>query len=109
MADVEEVRKRLGAVEGTTYKSSSIKVFSMSIDGIEGVGKSHFPLMTMPTPIVHVNLGDRKADLFLDRMTKERRDQVTLYNFVPKSPEGWSIEEGKRSLSALKEISLAEA
>ena len=80
--------------------------FSMSVEGLEGTGKTHFSLLTTPPPIVHVNFGDRDATLFLypDRMSEERREQTTLYSFHAASSEGWTRQEGYDSLAELSKI-----
>src|SRR3990167_424879 len=78
--------------------------FSMSVEGLEGTGKTHFSLMGTPMPVVHVNFGDRDATLFLYNMDEERRKQTTLYSFHPASSEGWTRAEGHESLAALSKI-----
>jgi hypothetical protein len=76
----------------------------MSVEGLEGTGKTHFALMTAPLPLVHVNFGDRDATWFLYQMDEERRKQVTLYSFHAKDATGWSRAEGQESLVALAGI-----
>lgn len=108
MGEEVDVRARLGAVEGGSYKSGGIIPFSTSVEGLESSGKTYYSLMTMPTPIVHVAFGDRDADLFLEKMDEERRKQVVLYKLKAESPSGWTRQEGNKSLGDLKDIALGE-
>ncbi len=77
---------------------------SMSVEGLEGTGKSSFVLNTCPLPIVHINYGDRSAAPLLMDMSEERRSQITLYNFQAESPFGWTRAECRKSLDALSKI-----
>lgn len=108
MSNITDLRSRLGAVEGATADIEKITPFSISVEGLESSGKTYFSIMTMPTPIVHVAFGDRDADMFLPRMSEERRKQVVLYKLKSESPDGWTRGEGAKSLTDLKEIALAE-
>ena len=78
--------------------------FTMSVEGLEGTGKTYFGLMTAPTPIVYVNFGDRDATLFLYDMPPERAKDVDLVSFTPSSEQGWTRAEGSQSLAALSQI-----
>ncbi len=94
-----------GAIRGADFDTSdTLSTFSMSLEGRDGAGKTHFALMTCPTPIVHINFGDRDATSFLYGMEKERRDKVTLYSFQPKEIAGWTRKECSDSLKGLAEI-----
>ena len=78
--------------------------FSMSVEALEGAGKTHFSLMDTPGPVVHVNFGDRDATWFLYQMSEERRKEVTMYDFQAVSSEGWSRKEGLEGLHDLSDI-----
>lgn len=78
--------------------------FSISLDGLEGTGKTHFIMFTMPRPLVVVNFGDRSANQFLYRMTDEEREGVYTYDIQPSSPEGWTFAEAVKSLVTLNTI-----
>lgn len=108
-ATPDEVSAKYGAVSGATFDAQAERTipFSISVEGLEGTGKTHFGLITCPTPIVHINFGDRDATTFLYDMDEERRRQVTLYPFHAQRPEGWTREEGKQSLVQLSEIAQA--
>ena len=82
--------------------------FSMSVEGLEGTGKTFFGLMTCPTPIVHVNFSDRSALSFLYDMSKDRRTKAKLYSFSANTTEGWTRDEGKDSLIQLSRIAQEE-
>lgn len=83
---------------------ASITPFSMSVEGLEGTGKTHFGLMTCPTPVVHVNFGDRDATNFLYSMSEERRKLITLYSLQPETHNGWTREECQASLHQLSKV-----
>ncbi len=78
--------------------------FSISLDGLEGTGKTHFIVNTMPRPLVIVNFGDRSALQFLYRMTEEERAGIYTYDIQPSSPEGWTFAEAVQSLVTLNKI-----
>mgnify|MGYP001569179927 FL=1 len=100
------VEEKYGAIDGATFVPDPTKptIFSMSVEGLEGSGKTHFALLTAPLPIVHVNFGDRSAEWFLYQMDEERRKHVTLYSFQASSSQGWTAQEGRDSLVGLSEI-----
>lgn len=105
----EDIRSKYGALVGDTLNGEpSILPFSISIDGQESTGKTRFPLLTCPTPIVHVNYGDRDATAFLYDMPEERRKKVVLYSFSPSGTEGWTVAEAKQSLISLSEVAKSE-
>lgn len=104
-----EVRTKYNAVSGADLNGPPpIMTFSMSVEAQEGAGKTQFGLLTCPTPIVHVNYGDRDATCFLYDMSETRRKQVTLYSFTPTGTSGWTIEESRESLYALSDIAKSE-
>lgn len=78
--------------------------FSMSVEALEGAGKTRFGLIGTPGPVVHVNYGDRDATIFLYQMDEQRRSEVTMYDFQAPSSEGWSHAEGMQSLKDLSAI-----
>lgn len=107
--DVKEVRQKHGALIGEGVGSEpGLLTFSISLEGLEGTGKTRFGLLTCPTPIVHINFGDREATIFLYEMSPERRAKTVLYSFAPKQPSGWQLEEAKESLFALSDIAKSE-
>ena len=81
--------------------------WSISLQGLEGTGKTTFILATMPLPIVLVNLGDRDPRIVLYNVDKSRLPEITLYNLQPTSPGGWTYEEAKQALGTLAEIAKA--
>jgi len=109
MTTIEDVRSQYGGISGADFDPSAArpKPFSISVEGLEATGKTQFTLTTMPTPIVHVNFGDRDAQWFLYNMDEERRKQVHLYDFHAKTSEGWTRAEGYESLKALSAIAKA--
>lgn len=84
--------------------TNSATTLSISVEGLEGTGKTYFGLMTGPLPIVHVNFSDRDATPFLYEMSEERRQQTTLYSFKPKTTDGWTRAEGQQSIMELSQI-----
>lgn len=97
-------------IDGATFKQEEHPVtFSLSLEGLEGTGKTDFIINTMPLPIVLVNFGDRSAIPFLYTMDEERRKQVHIYDVQPSSDEGWTEAEAIASLKELSEIIQAEA
>lgn len=78
--------------------------FSISIDGLEGSGKTFFIVETMPRPLSIINFGDRSAVPFLYRMSEEDRDTIYPIDIQPKSPEGWTFQEAVESLKTLNTI-----
>lgn len=88
-----------------TEKKQAVPL-SMSVEALEGGGKTSFILKTCPLPIVHINFGDRDATpLLMDKeMSDARRSQITVYNFQAESPFGWTRPECKKSLDALSTI-----
>jgi len=77
--------------------------FSVSLDGLEGVGKTYFALR-MPKPIVVVNFGDRAPEILLYDMTTEEREGIFTTNIQPKSTEGWTFTEAVESLKTLNTV-----
>ena len=61
-----------GATFDTTIPDNGLTPLSLSVEGLEGTGKTFFTLMTMPLPLVHVNFSDRDATGFLYEMSPER-------------------------------------
>ncbi|KKN82275.1 hypothetical protein LCGC14_0310880 [marine sediment metagenome] len=105
----EDVRSKYGAVDGSKLNGAPpILPFSISVEGQEGTGKSQFGLLTCPTPIVHINFGDRDATAFLYDMSEDRRSKTTLYSFAPSGPDGWTRAEAKQSLLGLSDIAKSE-
>lgn len=102
---IEEVQKKYKPQERPDAQATF--PFSMSIEGLEGTGKTHFSLLTCPTPIVHINCGDRDAGMFLYDMSDERYKQTTPYPFYPSTPSGWTREEGEKCVLAISEIARA--
>lgn len=106
---VEELRAKYGAVEGKEVgEKPPIMPLSISVEGLEGTGKSQFPLLTCPTPLVHINFGDRSAKNFLYKMGPRRRAATTLYEFQPKSSEGFTRAEGLELMTRLSAIAKGE-
>ena len=89
-------RERYGgqAASSIKHRSDRTTPFSISVEGLEGTGKSFFGLTSCPLPIVHVNFGDRDATPIIDQLDDDRAAAVTTYNFYPKSAEGWTRQEG---------------
>ena len=109
MAAVDDARTRYGALRGEAVGAQPpILPFSISVEGLEGTGKSRFGLLTCPTPVVHINFSDRDATAFLYDMSEERRKQTTLYSFAPAGTEGWTVAEARQALFALSDIAKAE-
>lgn len=77
--------------------------FSVSLDGLEGTGKTYFALR-MPKPIVIVNFGDRNPEILLYDMTPEERAGIYTTNIQPSGPEGWTFQEAVESLKTLNTI-----
>ena len=108
MPDVD-VRAKYGAINGATVGNAPpIIPFSMSVEGLEGTGKTQFGICTGPLPVVHVNFADREATRFLYEVSDTRRKAITLYSFVPTSTQGWTRSEASKSLVALSEIAQSE-
>lgn len=105
----ETVRAKYNVTRGGTFDHSTPLTFSLSLEGLEGTGKTHFAINTMPLPLVLVNFGDRSAVPFLYKMAPERAKQIMIYDIQPKSEEGWTFEEAVKSLISLTEIIQAEA
>lgn len=82
--------------------------FSMSLEGLDGTGKTYLPLMTGPLPVVHLNFSDRDATPFLYEMSDARRKQTTLYNIRSNSIKGWTRTEGITSLQKLSAVIVEE-
>ncbi len=86
-------------IEGATFDITSEPApFSMSVEALEGAGKTHFSLMDTPGPVVHVNFGDRDATWFLYQMDEKRRAEITMYDFQAPSSDGWDRKAGMESL-----------
>jgi hypothetical protein len=106
----DELRAQLGAVNAATdFDDSQLLPFSVSLDGLEGVGKTHFIIKTMPRPLVIVNFGDRSPHQFLYRMTPEEREGIVVYDIQPATPDGWTPAEAIQGLIKLSQIITAEA
>ena len=107
--DINEIREELGGIQGKDFNpdTAPIPTFAISVEGLEGTGKTHFGLMTCPVPIIHINFGDRNAEIFQYDMTKERRDKVDFYSFHAKTEKGWTRKEGKESLENLAKLAKA--
>ncbi len=103
-----DVRSKYGAISGASQRGNRPIRLSISVEAQEGAGKTQFGLLTCPTPIVHVNFGDRDATAFLYDMSPDRLEKVTLYSFAPAGPDGWTTEEARTSLYALSEVAKAE-
>ncbi len=96
-------------VDGATFKQEEHPVtFSVSLEGLEGTGKTDFIVNTMPLPVVLVNFGDRSAIPFLYTMDPARRVDVHIYDIQPSSDQGWTLAEAIQSLTQLSEIIQAE-
>lgn len=78
--------------------------FSMSVEGLEGTGKTHFSLLGTPPPVVHINLADRDATWFMYNMSEERRKQTTLYDIQPSTPNGWTRDEAREAINRVSAI-----
>lgn len=110
MATREELRAKLGAMNAAEDLDIGKPVpFSVSLDGLEGTGKTHFIIMTMPRPLVIVNFGDRSPLQFLYRMSEEERKDVVIYDIQPSTPDGWTYSEAVQGLMKLAEIIQTEA
>ena len=61
----KEIQAQHGAIHGADFdpNNGGHIPFSLSIEGLESTGKTHFALMTCPLPIVHINFGDRDATM----------------------------------------------
>lgn len=110
MATREELRAKLGALNVETDFDQNVPVaFSVTLDGLEGTGKTHFIIKTMPRPLVIVNFGDRSPNQFLYRMTEEERKDIVIYDIQPSTPDGWTYQEAVKGLMSLAEIIQTEA
>lgn len=106
----EELRAKLGAVDAANDLDMQKPVpFSVSLDGLEGAGKTHFIIKTMPRPLVIVNFGDRSPYQFLYRMSEEERKDIVIYDIQPSTPDGWTFNEAVQGLIKLSEIIQTEA
>lgn len=103
------VREKYGARPASEFDRNTPITFSMSLEGLEGTGKTHFAVMTMPLPLVFVNFGDRPVTPFLYMLSPERAKYVIPYDIQPSTEEGWTFQEATKSLQALGEIIKAEA
>ncbi len=89
-------------IDGASFKHEDHPItFSISLEGLEGTGKTDFIVNTMPLPIVLVNFGDRSAIPFLYNMDEARRSQVHIYDIQPSSDQGWTLAEAIDSLKQL--------
>ena len=105
---VKDTQAKYGGVSGADIVTNGGPLtFSMSVEGLEGTGKTRFGLLTCPTPLVHLNFGDRDATPLLYDASEERRKGITLYAQHAQSPDGWIRAEAKESLEALAEIARA--
>jgi hypothetical protein len=97
-------------IDGSSFilDDKAVQPLCISLEGLEGSGKTYLGLMTGPLPVVHVNFSDRQAESFLYDMTPERRAGTVLYNFRPETPKGWTRAEGQESLLALSQVVQAE-
>lgn len=94
--------------DAATLDPNALLPFSVSLDGLEGSGKTYFALR-MPRPTVLVNFGDRSASILLYDMTPEERKGIYTTDIQPKSPEGWTFGEAVESLKTLNGIVAAAA
>ncbi len=78
--------------------------FSLSINGLEGTGKTTFILKTMPLPMLYVCLGERSPNRILYEMDEKRRSQIEVVNLQPSSPEGWTYQEAKNALQEIARL-----
>lgn len=78
--------------------------FSLSINGMEGTGKTTFILKTMPTPIVYVCLGERSPNRILYDLDEKRRSQIEVLNLQPSTPDGWTYQEAKKALQQVASV-----
>lgn len=99
-------------IDGATFDvadpTNGVVPLSLSVEGLEGTGKTYIGLITGSLPVVHVNFSDRDASGFLYDMVPERRAKTTLYSFRAQSTQGWTRQEGQESLKALSDIAQAE-
>jgi len=89
--------------DASALDPTALLPFSVSLDGLEGAGKTYFALR-MPKPIVLVNFGDRNPDILLYDMDERERDGIFTTNIQPKSPEGWTFAEAVESLKTLNTV-----
>jgi len=82
--------------------------FAMSVEGLEGTGKTRFGLLTCPTPIVHLNFGDRDPTPLLYDIPPERNAKIRLGGFQAKSTDGWTRDECREALRELAETAKEE-
>lgn len=111
MTTPEEIREALRIKYATTNASNFQEkpvTFGVSLEGLEGTGKTHFGIMTAPTPVVLVNFGDRSATAFFYKMPEERQKLITCYDISPPTSEGWDFQSAVGSLRELGEIIQAE-
>lgn len=102
-----EFAAKYGAVRASDLVNGAeepIITFSTSVEGLESSGKTHIPVMTFPTPLVHVNFRDRDATIFAYDMSPERRERVFFHSLHPSTEQGWTREEGRQSLAFLSTI-----
>jgi len=95
--------KGIAINDASMLDPTSLLPFSVSLDGLEGSGKTYFSLR-MPKPIVLVNFGDRSPEILLYDMTDEERDGIYTTNIQPSSPEGWTFTESVESLKTLNAV-----
>lgn len=89
--------------DASTLDPEAILPFSVSLDGLEGTGKTYFALR-MPKPIIVVNFGDRNPEILLYDMKPEEREGILVTDIQPSSPEGWTMTEAVESLRTLNSI-----
>lgn len=89
--------------DATLMDANAVLPFSVSLDGLEGSGKTYFALR-MPRPLVVVNFGDRDPNILLYDLKPEEREGILIKNIYPGSPEGWTLAEAVQSLVTLNKL-----
>lgn len=110
MQDLQNILEQQGIVtsDAQTLDVTALLPFSVSLDGLEGTGKTYFALR-MPKPIILVNFGDRDPNILLYGMSEEERTGIMTTSIYPSSTEGWTIGEAIESLKTLNRVIMAAA
>jgi|FLYL01.1.fsa_nt_gi hypothetical protein len=105
MKDVQRELQSKGIIltSAEELHPDEITPFSVSVDGLEGTGKTTFAL-GFPRPLILVNFGDRSANLLLYDLPEEKRRDVYICDIQPASPEGWTYQEAVQSLLTLNQV-----